>query len=271
MFVTYAAGMAVGVLVLLLGLFSVIALLVSVASAVRLAARGPVTTGTVTAVEYRQAGFAARVQVSYETPGGTFTAWGTSHRPWKGSPVPVRYDRSRPEHATTVTRPWRRAATALPVALLTVAAAAGMIIAGAWYFSGSHTPWQIPLLGASVTLGGALGCTVAATRRYTTLAHWRRMLTADGTVRRYADHSPAAGPGIQITFATAAGEKAEFWIAAGTVPAKVGDTLTVRYSPDRPTATATVREAGDLRNSAVAFTVSAAALAAFALYMYSML
>lgn len=269
MFITYAVLMIVGAIALVIDLAAGAGLISGVVSALQLAGRGTETDGTITWVDDRKPGWAARVRVAYETPGGTLSLQTTSQRPWIGSIVPVRYNPMRPAQATTLIRPWRRALVGIPTVLLIAVAAGGLIISGAWYFSGTHTPLQIPLVGGSATLGIALMCGSFAARRYPILLNWRRLSQTDGTVRRYADHSPV-GPGILISFPTADGNE-EFWVRAGTIPAKVGDTVTVRYSPDRPATTATVQNAEDVRASAIASTVVAAGCAAFALYLYSML
>lgn len=270
MFVTYAVLMIIGAVVAVIALVGSVALIVNVTNAIWLAARGTEATGKVTRVNEQKPGRAARVQVAYETPHGSFTVEGTSQRAWTGSTIPVRYDPARPAHATTMTRPWRRALTEIPAALLTAAAGAGMIISGAWYYSGTHTRLQIPLVGGSAALAFALMLGTRAARRYTVVRHWRRMLQAKGTVRRYADHSPV-GPGILISFSPADGGRQEFWARAGTIPAKVGDTVPVRYDPAMPATTATVEDAGDIRSGAIATTVIAAGCAVFALYLFSLL
>lgn len=269
MFVTYAILLIIGVIVLVIAMAGGVALIVNVTSALWLAKRGAEAAGTVTRVDERKPGRAARVQVRYETPGGSFTIAGTSQRGWPGVPVAVRYNPARPAQATTLTRPWQRALTGIPVVLLTAATGGGMVTSAAWYYSGSRTPLQVPLAGGAVALGIALMCATHVSRRYTVLRHWRRMVQADGKVQRYADHSPV-GAGILISFPSADGSE-KFWVRAGTILAKVGDTVTVRYDPDMPAVTATVEAAGDLRSSVIATTVVGAGCLAFAIYLFSML
>jgi hypothetical protein len=264
-FITYAALLVIGVILLPADLFIGVVLVTGVTSALWLAARGVETAGRVTQVEPRRPGRSARVLVVYETPGGKFHVDGTSQRPHIGEPVPVRYHPARPAFATTLTRPWRRTLVGIPTVLAILAASIGMVTSAVWYFGGSHSKLQVPLAGASSLGALALAFAYYAAGRYAELLRWRRMMRADGTVRRFNENSPV-GPGILISFESADGPE-EFWARAGSVLVGVGDAVTVYYDPARPARSATVHTVGDVRAYAIASTVIALGLGALAIFL----
>jgi hypothetical protein len=263
-FITYAVLLVIGGILLVADLFIGTVLVTGVTVALRLAACGVETAGRVTLVEPRRPGRAARVQVAYETPGGTFQTEGTSQRLQLGEPVPVRYHPARPALATTLTRPWGRAFVGIPTVLAVLTVSVGMVTSAIWYFGGSHNRLQVPLAGASFTGGLALACAYYAAGRYTVLLRWRRMVQADGKVLRFSEKSPV-GPGILISFASAGGRE-EFWAQAGTVNVGTGDAVTVYYDPARAATSATVQNAGDIRAHAIASTVVTLGLGALAIF-----
>ncbi|HEX3960159.1 MAG TPA: DUF3592 domain-containing protein [Trebonia sp.] len=144
----------------------------------------------------------------------------------------------------------------LPMALATAVLAVGVIIGSVWYFAGVHSNAQASLAGGCTGLAVALWSGYYACGWYVVLLRWgRHMTTAPGTVRRFDDHAPAGGPGIHLSF-KAAGGREDFWARAGSVPAGVGDTVTVYYDPARPAESATVQTAADVRARAIAATVA---------------
>lgn len=269
MFIAYACALVLGAVLLIADLFVGAVQVTGVIAALWLAARGVETAGRVTLVERRRAGSPARVQVSYETPGGTFSTEGTAQRPRLGGPMPVRYHPDRPAFATTLTRPWRRTFVGIPTALAVAVGSVGLVTSASWYFGGNHTSLQAPLAEASFWGVLALAAAYIAAGRYSVLLRWRRMVPADGKVRRFDERSPV-GPGILISFESTDGHE-EFWSQAGIVPAGVGDTVTVHYDPDKAATSATVRTARDVRSGAIAGTVFTLGFGALAIYGITML
>jgi len=263
-FITYAALFVIGAILLVADLFVGAVLVTNVSGALWLVARGVETTGRVTLVEERRPGSAARVQVAYETPGGTFQTEGTSQRPQLGGQIPVRYHPTRPGFATTLTRPWRRTFVGIPTVLAVMAISVGMVTSAIWYFGGSHTRLQVPLAGASFLGALALALAYYAVGRYTVLLRWRRMVRVDGKVLRFSEKSPV-GPGILVSFMSPEGRE-DFWARAGSVDVGSGDAVTVYYDPARAATSATVQPAGDIRASAIGSTVFALAFGALAIF-----
>jgi hypothetical protein len=268
-FVAYAGLLVIGALLLAIALFAAVLLALAVPTAMRLATRGAEATGHVVGSEGRRPGGGTRVRVAYETPGGRFETRGTSYVSGLGVPVPVRYDPAKPARATTLTRPGRRAITTIPVVLAVAAVSAGMIVGSAWYFAGVHSRLQAPLAGGCFALALALGFGFYACRRYAELLGWRRMVSAEGTVRRFDEHAPG-GPGILISFEPAGG-RAEFWARAGSVLAGVGDQVTIRYDPAKPSTTATVQTPSDIRAYALGGTVLTLIMAGLSVFAISQL
>jgi hypothetical protein len=260
LFLVFAVLVVLGALTLLTDLLVGALLIIALGRAVPLGLRGSQATGHVVKIERRRPGGKARVQVAYETAGGTFETGGTSARPRIGEPQAVRYDPAKPSRATTMVRPARTAAISIPTVLVVAALSVGMITGSIWYFAGVHSHAQLPLAGGCFALALTLGTGYYAGGRYAELLRWRRMVQAPGKVKRFDEHAPG-GPGILVSFATADGRE-DFWARAGSVVAGVGDTVTVYYDPARPATSATVQTASDFRSQAIGSTVLALVFAA---------
>ena len=261
MFIAYAGGLAIASLVLLVDLFIAALAITTLVLSVALVRHPRQVTGHV--VRIAPAPPAARVprrtrvRVAYDTPSGTLETGGTMPRPRIGAPMAVRYDPARPHRATTMVRPMRLALVQLPLVLAIAVLAIGVITGSAWYFAGIHDNAQAPLVGGCTALAIALGSGYYASGRYAVLARWRRHMTqAQGTVRRLDEHASVGGPGIQVSFKTASGRE-DFWAPAGSVPATVGDAVTVYYDPAHPADSATVQTTSDIRVRAIAATACA--------------
>jgi hypothetical protein len=243
-FVAYAGLLTIGAVIGAVDLLAGLLLVFAVSAAAGLAGRGVEATGHVVRVDGRRPGRSTRVRVAYETAGGRFEMGASSDRPRLGDPVTVWYDPARPSRASTMTRPGRRIVIGIPVVLAVAAVSAGMITGSVWHFAGVHGSLQAPLAGGSWTLAIALACGYYACSRYAELLRWRRMVRAEGTVLRFDEHAPG-GPGILVSFESD-GDREEFWARAGSVPAGVGDRVTVHYDPARPARTATVQTPAEL-------------------------
>lgn len=232
------------------------------------------TVGEIIEIGERRPRGRARVRVAYYTPEGRFETRSTYQRPQLGAQVPVRYRPGRPSQASTTSlvRFWRQMIIAIPVVAVVGALSIGMITSSVWYFTGSHAELQGPLSGGSLVLLLAFGCGAVAVNRWTVLLRWHRMVRTDGELLRYEEPSGTShGPGrVLIAFQSATGEE-EFWARAGTVLAGVGDTVTVYYTPDKPATSATVEEASDVRNYAIAGTVLALIFGALGVFAITML
>jgi Protein of unknown function (DUF3592) len=266
-FVIYAGLLTVGALILLLDLFAALGLAIALSRAGQLARRGTAVTGHVAAIRQRP-GRRAGVTVAYETKEGKLETGGTSQRPRLGAPMTVRYDPSRPSRATTMLRPARTAAIAIPVTLVVAAVSAAMIVGSVFYFAHTHSGLQIPLAGGGGVLALALATAYYAGGQLAELLRWGRMVQASGKVKRFDEHAPG-GPGILISFDSGDGRQ-EFWARAGSVLAKVGDTVTIHYDPAKPAGSATVSTAADLRAHAIAGTVIALVLFAGAVSLITL-
>lgn len=270
--VTAVGLLIIGGVVLAIDLIVALMLAVGLPMALWIAvSRTGKTVGEIVAIGERRRRGWARAQVAYYTPEGRFETRSTTQRPRLGDQVPVRYRPGKPSQASIgrSARFWRQMIIAVAVVMVIGALCVGMIASCVWYFTGSHTQLQVPLSGGSLALLLAFGCAALAVNRWTMLLRWRRMVRTDGELLRYKKPSPTDdGPGrVLVSFRSADGEE-EFWARAGTVLAGVGDTVTVYYNPDNPATSATVEEASDVRNYAVAGTVLAlifAALGAFAI------
>lgn len=232
------------------------------------------TVGEIVEIGERRPRGRARVRVAYYTPEGRFETRSTCERPQLGEQVPVRYRPGKPSQAsiTLSVRFWRQMIIAIPVVAVAGALSIGMITGGVWYFTGSHAQLQDPLSGGSFVLLLAFGCGALAVNRWTMLLRWHRMVRTDGELLRYEEPSGADdGPGrVLIAFQSADGHE-EFRARAGAVLAGVGDTVTVYYNPDKPAASATVDEASDVRNYAIASTLLALIFGALGVFAVTML
>lgn len=253
MFLYNAFLLVLGVVLLLIDLFAGAVLILAVSLSVPLVLGGTEVTGHVVTIERSRPGRPARVRVAYQTPGGTFETTGSTRNPRIGEPKTVRYNPARPARATTMTRPGRTAAIGIPIVLIIAGLSAGMIIGSVWYFAGVHRQLQTRLGFGSMLLTFALGAGWYAVTQYGKVLRWRRMAQAAGKVKRFTEHSPV-GPGILISF-DSAGSENEFWARAGSVPAGVGDTVTVYYDPGKPATSATVDTAATVRTQAIGATV----------------
>jgi hypothetical protein len=263
-FITYAALLVIGGILLVVDLFIGAVLVTNVSGALWLAARGVETTGRVTLVEERQPGSPAQILVAYDTPGGRFQTEGTAERAQLGGEIPVRYHPAKPSFATTLTRPWARTFVGIPTVLAILAVSVGMVTSALWYFHGSHAKLRVPLAGASFLGALALALAYYAVGRYTVLFRWRRMVRVDGKVMRFNEKSPV-GPGILISFTSADGRE-EFWARAGSIDVGAGDAVTVYYDPAKAATSATVQNAGDVRAYAIGSTVFALVFGALAIF-----
>jgi hypothetical protein len=262
-FLVFAVLLVVSGLVLLTDVLVGAGLVLALGRAIPLALRGTLVTGHVAAVERRRPGRSARVRVGYETAAGKLETGGTTQSPWTGAPVAVRYDPARPGRATTMVRPARTAATGITTVLVVAALSAGMLTGSVWYFAGVHSDTQLPLAGGCFFGALALATGYFAGSRCALLLRWRRMITASGTVRRFDEHAPG-GPGILVAFRSEGGHE-EFWARAGSVPANVGDTVTVRYEPAKPATSATVQSASQIRAQAAGSALAALLFAVVAI------
>ena len=258
MFIGYAGGLVLASLVLLVDLFLAMGAVGALVLPIVLVRHPRETTGHVVKIQpKRPTARLTRVRVAYETPAGTLETGGTMLSPRIGAPMAVRYDPARPHRSTTMVKPMRLAFIQLPLILAIGALCVGVITASVWYFAGVHGNLQTPLFGGSIGLIIALGSGYYAYGRYAVLLRWRRhMRRAPGTVRRFEEHAPVGGPGIQISFEGLGGRQ-DFWAQAGSVLAGVGDTVTVYYDPARPAESATVQTISDVRARAIAATVCA--------------
>jgi hypothetical protein len=264
---------AVFLLFALLGVFSGLALLIdllvgaglilALGRAVPLALRGTLVTGHVAAVERRRPGRSARVRVAYQTAAGKHDTFGTTQSPWIGAPKAVRYDPARPGRATTMVAPARTAAAGITAVLVVAALSAGMLTGSIWYFAGVHSDAQLPLAGGCFFGALALATGYFAAGRFAQLLRWRRLLHATGQVKRFDEHAPG-GPGILVSFTSEGGHE-EFWARAGSVLARVGDTVAVRYDAAKPATSATVQSAAQIRTQAIGSAIVALVFAVVAI------
>lgn len=249
MFLAYAGALVIGVILLLGDLFIGTSVVVTAISAVRLSARGTETSGRVVWFGYGQPGRSVDARVSYETPGGRHELDCKAKDPYIGQARTVWYDPGKPAKATAVDRPRRRAAVGIPMAIWVAVIGAGLVVGSAWHFAGSHAQLQVPVAGGAGALLAAMPFGNAAIQRLDVLLHWRRMVVAEGTVQKYADHSPV-GQGILVAFDSGDGEH-EFWARAGVVEVRVGDPVTVYFDPSHPATSGTIEDASDNRNFAL--------------------
>lgn len=269
LFLAFAVLIVIGVPLLLADLFYALVLVTTLPGALWLAVRGTETTGKVTWVDKQRPGRGSQVIATYTAPAGTFQVSGTSGRPQIGAPAAVRYNPGNPAFATTVTDPWLRAATRIPMVLAAGAAGAGMATAAIWYFTGTHTALQVPVGGGAFALAITLMFAHYTAGRYAVLLRSRRMVQTDGTITRRDQNSPL-GPGCLIAFETGDGP-AEFWVRADSVRAGNGDTVTVHYDPRDPEATATLDTADDVRDAVIGGTVFTLILASAVVYAITLL
>jgi len=265
LFLIYTVLVVFGTLILLVDLLVGLMLLIVLGRAVPLALHGTLVTGHVVKIEpRRRRSRRARVRVAYKTAAGMFETPGSSERPRIGEPHDVRYDPAHPSRATTVVRPARRAAVQVPMVLAIAALSAGMVVGSVFYFAGVHSGSQLPLAGGCLALGLALAVGYYAGGRYAVLLGWRRMTQTTGKVSRFDEHAPG-GPGFLISFRSADGRE-EFWARSASLQVNVGDVVTVYYNPARPSRSATLETAADVRSYAVLATLLAVLFAAVGVF-----
>jgi hypothetical protein len=248
--ITYVGYLVFGPIIFLADLIFGVSVVISVIDALRLLSRGVDTTGRVAVLNPRLPGRSQQLMLEYGTPGGNFQIKGTSKRQVQfGDRMPVRYDPDRPAFATTLLRPWIRTFVGIPTVLALMAMSIGMITSADWYFRGIHTSLQFPVAGASGMGLFAVISGYGAAIQYAALWRWRRRVQVPGRALKFDEKS-----GILVSFESADGPE-EFWEPPGSVDIGSSDEVTVYYDPDRPAASATLRDAYGVRTFAIGWTV----------------